>query len=120
MSLATASCDLWQNEQRSDSSEPREVFIGRTAPEKAVQDAPQLKFTPVLPRNYHPSRLPTYIQMVTQKKSPGCGPGYFRYTGALYVRGRSMMSSMIPYSLACGAVMIKSRSTSRSMRSSVW
>src|ERR1700761_3545339 len=27
MSFATASCDLWQNEQRSESSEPREVFM---------------------------------------------------------------------------------------------
>jgi hypothetical protein len=39
---------------------------------------------------------------------------------ALYVRGRSMMSSMMPYSFDCAAVMMKSRSTSRSIRSSVW
>lgn len=34
------------------------------------------------------------------------------------VRGRSMMSSIMPYSLACCGVMMKSRSTSRSIRSS--
>src|ERR1039458_6000162 len=32
MSFATASCDLWQNEQRSDSSEPRDVFIVSATP----------------------------------------------------------------------------------------
>ena len=39
---------------------------------------------------------------------------------AAYVRGRSMISSTMPYSLACCAFMMKSRSTSRSMRSSGW
>src|ERR1017187_3341318 len=32
MSFATASCDLWQNEQRSDSSEPRDVFMVAATP----------------------------------------------------------------------------------------
>ena len=35
-----------------------------------------------------------------------------------YVRGRSIISSMIPYSFACVEFIMKSRSTSRSMRSS--
>src|ERR1700758_5706960 len=38
--------------------------------------------------------------------------------GCPYVGGRTMISSMIPYSLACCEFMMKSRSTSRSMRSS--
>ncbi len=37
-----------------------------------------------------------------------------------YVRGRSIISSTMPYSLACCEFMMKSRSTSRSIRSSGW
>src|SRR5882724_6904062 len=32
MSFATASCDLWQNEQRRESSEPFDVFIDISTP----------------------------------------------------------------------------------------
>src|SRR5665213_843035 len=64
-----------------------------------------------------PSALGAYALHGMQREAPrlksetGAGHGS-------YERGRSMMSSMMPYSLDCAAVMMKSRSTSCSMRSS--
>src|SRR5208283_151466 len=51
MSFATASCDLWQNEQRSDSSEPRDVFIVATTPGHKPSQRELVKSTPE-PRSF--------------------------------------------------------------------
>ena len=56
------------------------------------------------------------LEVAKEKRRPKPTPLVEKLSG--YVRGRSMMSSMIPYSFACCGVMMKSRSTSRSMRSS--
>ena len=56
----------------------------------------------------------------SDKKSPSSKAETLWLQTARYARGRSIMSSIIPYSLACGAVMMKSRSTSRSICASGW
>lgn len=142
MSLATASCDLWQNEQRSTSSEPVLVLTEQLL--QLARCLPELRIPSCISRTPNPGRsraapvrsLPRSAiwRVISRTFQCHCTVKPFNHNfdalhsdvSAIYIQllkhylCLKIISSIMPYSLPCCAFMMKSRSTSLSTFSSLW